>query len=64
MANLTLIAKVYIDSEGNDPEDVAREFEEGLTTAVEGFPGGQVVGSVVESIRPASEGETRDHFEE
>lgn len=63
MANLVLEMKIFIESDG-DPEDVASTMDQGLDQALAGFPAGEVVGSDIEGIRPATEEETANYFEE
>lgn len=70
MACLALTATFFIESD-LDPEEVAQDFSQGLDPfggpilqAAEGFPGGEVTGADVESIREATEDEISSHFEE
>lgn len=70
MERYAIITHFFVESE-EDPEDIATEFDQGFSglggpilDAARQFPGGEVMGGEVSSIRPATEDEISSHFEE
>lgn len=57
----TINCKVYVDVDPSDAEDVAASFARGFSSAVEGFPGGEVVSSDVVNIEATPDEEVREH---
>lgn len=52
----TIIAHVFVHiPAGGDPEEVAADFDRGLSSAVEHFPGATVISTDVEGITPTSD---------
>lgn len=70
MARYALQVNFFIESEEDDPEEIATEFMQGLgfgapvLVAAEQFPGGSVMSADVVSIREATEEEITTHFQE
>lgn len=59
IVKLNIVVGVEIP-DGSDPEHVAAQFDNGLLGALDGFPGGEIVGARVESASPATDEELQE----
>jgi hypothetical protein len=61
MTIIRLDVSVFIDAGGHDPEEVAQAFDRGATSALGGFPQGEVIQVDVDNAAELTAAEIADH---
>lgn len=62
---LVIEAHIFVATpEGADPEEIASIMDRGLDSQLQGFPAGEITGTDVAVIRPATEEEQKLYFVE